>query len=729
MQSLHQSIIQLVQERETQQIDEIQSKLNKELRYLDQKAKEHAECLESIEAFQKSWHSLGGMPDIEILMENERLFEEARKATIEPKSVRFQSVIGKVTRELEVQQISKFILSHMKEDKQTPIQAEIKPEKDRSKLEEISGVKRQMTFNRRDSLQQKGPVAHGASATPGITSSKAHGLRSTSSKPAPLQAEGKASYMQATSSWAKKKSEIIRDKESNEKKQKENPRGFTTLGHSTSLAQNLTSSVAEIHSSRFGGTNSRLGAAGGGSTTRNTRLMSKDKRIHSSLNSNANSNLVSARQKASALQPTNSSAAAKPNPLQNQANNIPLPSRAPLHTDSVQKQAGKAKNINLSSMSAFAPSATAETPTASNKAEERLENAFSFQKPSFRPVLQEKQQRSDSKSHRLSGAKQPSPTAAAGKSLAEMRNMRKMNKEADMGQPDLEGKMEDLMKQLNEQRQEQAPHVSQIQRYQNIVLNRPSRNEGEAAQGTDEEAENRLRPMNHTQEILASEPTGLMASAKSPTRNTNAPLQPRAGAGSKRQKWGVTRQRSVLNPPALLNPDGAEDHLALTSENVPTENYLTSHITRGKPAESEAVVDSATKQAALAERVSPLQQNRFEPRPEAIVPMEAPEVNEPEHAASRLPEEEKKTTESPQATLAHLTTPLGAESSAGSLYNFPASISSQSRPDILSLFNSNQFQVEMDQKHYLYVISGYCDAPLGSVERIELTADVSDFSQ
>ena len=507
---------------------------------------------------------------------------------------------------------------------------------------------------------------------------KAHGLRSTSSKPAPLQAEGKASYMQATSSWAKKKSEIIKDKESNEKRQKENPRGFTTLGHSTSLAQNLTSSVAEIHSSRFGGTNSRLGAAGGGSTTRNTRLMSKDKRIHSSLNQSANTNLVSARQKATAPQPTNASAAAKPNPLQNQANNIPLPSRAPLYSDSVQKQPGKAKNINLSGMSAFAPSASAETPTASNKAEERMEHAFSFQKPSFKPVLQEKQQRSDSKSHRLTGAKQPSPTAAGSRTLAEMRNMRKMNKEADQSQPDLEGKMEDLMKQLNEQRQEQAPHVSQIQRYQNIVLSRQSRNEGEVAQGSEEEPESRIRPMNHTQELSATDTTGLTSSAKSPTANVNAPLQPRPGAGSKRQKWGVTRQRSILNPPSLMNAEGTEESSGLTSENVPTENYVTSHITRGKPAESEAVAESATKQATVVagDRPNPLTEPRLEQLPGSMMQPEIAALIEPTETVNRPPEEEKKLGESPPATLAHLSTPHGAESSAGSLYNFPASMSS-----------------------------------------------------
>ena len=108
-------------------------------------------------------------------------------------------------------------------------------------------------------------------------------MRSTSTKPQTgadggYNATSKASYMQATSSWAKKKSQIIKDKEefngkkNEQRKNFQNARGFTTLGHSSSTTQNFNSQAltAEIQSSRFG--KEVIGGANGGSTTRNTRL-------------------------------------------------------------------------------------------------------------------------------------------------------------------------------------------------------------------------------------------------------------------------------------------------------------------------------------------------------------------------------------------------------------------------------------------------------------------------
>ena len=122
-------------------------------------------------------------------------------------------------------------------------------------------------------------------ATPTITSTKTGGasMRATSTKPlagaeSGYNATTKASYMQATSSWAKKKSQIIKDKEefhgkkNEQRKNFQNARGFTTLGHSSSTTQNFNSQAltAEIQSSRFG--KEVMAGPNGGSTTRNARL-------------------------------------------------------------------------------------------------------------------------------------------------------------------------------------------------------------------------------------------------------------------------------------------------------------------------------------------------------------------------------------------------------------------------------------------------------------------------
>lgn len=74
LQNMYQYIIQLIQERETQQIEEIEAKLSKEVAYLDGRRLNNATMLENIDEFQKSWHQLGEKQDYEILLDIDKLY-------------------------------------------------------------------------------------------------------------------------------------------------------------------------------------------------------------------------------------------------------------------------------------------------------------------------------------------------------------------------------------------------------------------------------------------------------------------------------------------------------------------------------------------------------------------------------------------------------------------------------------------------------------------------------
>jgi len=63
-----------------------------------------------------------------ILKEVEDLHSQASKAVIEPKTIKINHAISKVTREQEFANVSKFLLDHMKDEKTGH---EIKPEKEK----------------------------------------------------------------------------------------------------------------------------------------------------------------------------------------------------------------------------------------------------------------------------------------------------------------------------------------------------------------------------------------------------------------------------------------------------------------------------------------------------------------------------------------------------------------------------------------------------------------------
>ena len=195
-------------------------------------------------------------------------YQEAEIALAEPKPLKINNVFSKVSKDLEYAHISRYILSAANQLQNTAAHAssnqEIKPEKDK-KVDDVlvaaSPIDTQKTRKfgmRRESERKAFGVQHSFQpshqSNTAVASTKTGGasMRSTSTKPQ-TGAEGgsnattKASYMQATSSWAKKKSQIIKDKEefngkkNEQRKNFQNARGFTTLGHSSSTTQNFNS--------------------------------------------------------------------------------------------------------------------------------------------------------------------------------------------------------------------------------------------------------------------------------------------------------------------------------------------------------------------------------------------------------------------------------------------------------------------------------------------------------
>lgn len=209
-----------------------------------------------ISEFQSSWNKLGELTDEQLLVDINGSYKEAEKALCEPKPIKINQVIPRVNKDTEIAQLTKFLLNSANQVNLplgsstsntigNHVQATATPEaqsakakdleRDQANAPDLKQGPARKAAQRRDS-NFKAPnfpkqATQRSSSTRPNTFIQGSEPSSSTTVASNLQ---KANYMQATSSWAKRKHENEKQKEefhskkTNERSKYQNPKGFTT---------------------------------------------------------------------------------------------------------------------------------------------------------------------------------------------------------------------------------------------------------------------------------------------------------------------------------------------------------------------------------------------------------------------------------------------------------------------------------------------------------------------